>query len=211
MIEHVMFFCVVLPKKMEASNYFLSCTSLGSHHGISVLVRAQHVMCCTHVFELSRRQKHGRWKCLGYRYKNWRQLFIKPNFSDLINSNSVRLKSDKGDTYIFSFLFLCSLFDFSMWILFFLRLAFFVLKCVLAGERVSLPRRTKGTRLHLVSTFQVFFCFEVQLFPFIPCGWLIDKIFGSFPQLMEILQLSEHGISDQALYGKMESGSNGPG
>lgn len=28
---------------------------------------------------------------------------------------------------------------------------------------------------------------------------------------MEILQLSEHGISDQALYGKMESGSNGPG
>lgn len=28
---------------------------------------------------------------------------------------------------------------------------------------------------------------------------------------MEILQLSEHGISDQALYGKMESGLNGPG
>lgn len=28
---------------------------------------------------------------------------------------------------------------------------------------------------------------------------------------MEILLLSEHGISDQALFGKMESGLNGPG
>lgn len=59
----------------------------------------------------------------------------------------------------------------------FQHLVFFALSCVLAGERGSLLRRTKGMRLHLVSTFQVFLMFETQLFSTILCGWLTGKIF----------------------------------